>query len=1110
MPEDLRSQMPWVRRALEAYRIPILELQGYEADDVLGTLACRAAEAGYEVVIVSADKDLMQLVEPRVSLYHTGRNKLYGPKDVEEDFGVSPAKVVDVLALMGDSIDNIPGVPGIGDKGAKSLIQEHGSLEALLDNAAKVSRKAYREGLEQHREQALLSKELSTIHTNVDVAFDPTDLRLDAPDNDALRQLFTELEFFSLVEELKSAAPAAGQELPPVVEASTPAVWEERTGGMGSQEIFAAVLGEDRPIGLAIARGGEDGEGEVTVADFRKDGLREAALATLDRWIADPAVRLSGHNLKEVLRLSPAGPTARAALFDAMLVSYLLKPSVHGHTFDELALERLSCKPITAREAGWDKGQEPPVGDSRLASYACERVTFARRMAGAMRQELGAGPLFKVYEEIEAPAPPRPARHGRGRHPARRGLPAHHVRELGKELATLEEEIYRQAGERFNLGSPQQIGFILFERMGLPVLKRTQKTKSYSTGAEILEELASRGYPIATSLLRHRELTKLKSTYVDALPLMVAADGRIHTRFNQAVAATGRLSSTNPNLQNIPIRTELGQRIRRAFVAAPGHVLLVADYSQIELRILAHIAEEKELIRGFRGRRGHPPLHGGGRLRRGARAGHGRAAPGGQDDQLRDPLRHERVRPGPGAEHPAARGRGLHQGLPGPLLRRPHLCRGDAAERREGGQGRDPLRPRALAARHPEQEPQPARERPAHGDQRAHPGHGGRPPQAGDDRHRPPAAAGALGLAAPPHRPRRAGPGGSGGGRRGRGRPGQGGDGGRRRASGPPGGGRGMGAELVRGEKIRPGETLPPGPPPPHRRNCQCIKRLTTLFQPSLSRFWRLAHRSKCRGQPRLANHSPAGMEKGTLHMKSRSLFVAAMALAVVFLGVGAAFAGSSASPVGATYVAGPGKVVDPLNHTVITVPKGWYAAVPRVGTAGVTTLTNYDAGSARLVGAGGNHVLLKEMAKIDVLTLDLRDATTLQGWMEKRYSGNWGSDVPVSTSRKVVLQIGDNLGMASVVHLGLSSAVEIVMPFSKGKVLLANIAPVDTVDLEGALAVVDRVRRSGAPSPAKHLSKSDLARLTESLRGLIDHEIRQAGSLREDGKRGRRGRRVQ
>jgi DNA polymerase I len=596
MPEDLQSQMPWIRRVLEAYRIPILELQGYEADDVLGSLACRAAAAGYDVVLVSADKDLMQLVEPHVSLFHTGRTRLYGPAEVEEDFGVPPGKVADVLALMGDSIDNIPGVPGIGEKGAKALIQEHGSLEALLERAADISRKAYREGLQQHREQALLSKELSTIHTNLEIAFDPKALRLEPPDPDALRQLFTELEFFSLVEELKSTASLPGQELPPVEEALAPQVWEERSAHFGEKEIFVAVLGEERPLGLAV---GEEGETPVVVADLRRGEMRAAALATLGRWIADPGIRLSGHNLKEVLRLSPAGPSCRAQLFDAMLVSYLLKPSVHGHTLDELALERLSCKPITAKEAGWDKGQDPPVGDSRLAAYACERVTFARRMAQTMRDELGDGQLARVYSEIEAPLLPVLLGMEEAGILLDSGYLGAMSEELGAELSQLEEEIYRQAGERFNLGSPQQLGTILFEKMGLPVLKRTQKTKSYSTGAETLEDLAGRGYPIAQSLLRYRELSKLKSTYVDALPLLVAEDGRIHTRFNQAVAATGRLSSTNPNLQNIPIRTELGQRIRRAFVAAPGQALLVADYSQVELRILAHIADEKELIRAF-------------------------------------------------------------------------------------------------------------------------------------------------------------------------------------------------------------------------------------------------------------------------------------------------------------------------------------------------------------------------------------------------------------------------------------------------------------------------------------------------------------------------------
>src|SRR6202035_5425193 len=284
---------------------------------------------------------------------------------------------------------------------------------------------------------------------------------------------------------------------------------------------------------------------------------------------------------------------------DAMLVSYLLKASLHGHTLDELALERLERKPLSAREVGWDKGQEPALGDARLLAYAGERIALSRRLAGPMRGERAAGALARVYDEIEAPLVPVLLR----MEEAGILLDVDYLQqmsaELGKELDSLEEEIYKQAGELFNLNSPQQLGVILFEKLGYPILKRTQKTKSYSTGAETLEELAARGYPIAELLLRYRELSKLKSTYVDALPLLVGPDGRLHTRFHQAVAATGRLSSASPNLQNIPIRTELGQRIRRAFVADPGRLLLVADYSQIELRVLAHIADERALIDSF-------------------------------------------------------------------------------------------------------------------------------------------------------------------------------------------------------------------------------------------------------------------------------------------------------------------------------------------------------------------------------------------------------------------------------------------------------------------------------------------------------------------------------
>jgi DNA polymerase-1 len=600
MPDDLRSQIPFIRRALEAYKIPPLEREGYEADDVLGSLACRAADAGYQVILVSADKDLMQLVEPRVSLYHTGRNKLYGPADVEEDFGVPPAKVADVLALMGDSIDNIPGVPGIGDKGAKALIQEYGSLEELLARAGEVSRKSYREGLQQNADQARLSKELSTIHTTLDIPFDPEALRHDPPDQDALRALFTELEFFSLVEELKATAVELEGAVPPATEAMTAADWQEAIAGLLPEdrgELYVAVLGEERPLGFAVT--GAADASPVVYADFRREGMRDVVLAGLARWIEAPQIHVSGHNLKEVLRLCDSGPLCRAALFDAMLVSYLLKPSLHGHTLDEMALERLGRKAITAKEAGWDKGQEPPVGDSRLAAYAAERVVLARSMAAAMRKELETGPLAAVYADIEVPLVPVLVGMEEDGILLDVGFLKDMSAELGKEVAQLEEQIFEQAGERFNLNSPQQLGFVLFEKMQLPVLKKTQKTKSYSTGAEILEELASRGYTIAELLLRYRELSKLKSTYVDALPALVGPDGRLHTRFNQAVAATGRLSSANPNLQNIPIRTEMGQRIRKAFIAGPGNVLVVADYSQIELRVLAHIADEKALIDAF-------------------------------------------------------------------------------------------------------------------------------------------------------------------------------------------------------------------------------------------------------------------------------------------------------------------------------------------------------------------------------------------------------------------------------------------------------------------------------------------------------------------------------
>ena len=592
MPEDLRPQIPWIRRAIEAHRIPILEMEKYEADDVLGTLAKQAASDGYEVVLVSSDKDLMQLVDEHVSLYHTGRNKLYDPGGVEEDFGVPPHQVPEVLALQGDVVDNVPGVPGIGEKGAVQLVREFGSVEDLLERAEEVSRKSYREGLQKYREQALLSKELVTIHTDLPLAFEPEKLQQEEANTESLREIYREMEFFSLLEELDHGT--AQEDVSAAEEITTAQQWRERVENLGG-ELAIAVLGAGEPAGVAVAA--EDRA--PWYADLRHTGLQEAVVETLQLWTTDPSCTLLGHDLKEVLRLTSSRPVAAARLLDSMLVSYVLNPAARGHGLEEVALERLGHTAKSSKEAGWQGTKAPPVGHPELLAMAGERVELPRRLVPLMLRQLGEGALASVYSEIEAPLIPVLVGMEQAGVLLDCEFLAQMSEELRTELVTLETEIFDLAGESFNINSPRQLGTILFDKLGYPVIKKTRKTKSYSTSAETLQRLAEQGYPLPERLLRFRELSKLKSTYVDALPTLVGSDGRIHTRFQQAVAATGRLSSVNPNLQNIPVRTELGQRIRQAFVAPEGKQLLVADYNQIELRVLAHIAEDPVLIEAF-------------------------------------------------------------------------------------------------------------------------------------------------------------------------------------------------------------------------------------------------------------------------------------------------------------------------------------------------------------------------------------------------------------------------------------------------------------------------------------------------------------------------------
>ncbi len=591
MPEELRPQIPWIRKLLEAHRIPILEREKYEADDVLATLARQAAGAGFEVVLVSADKDLLQLVDERVSLYHTGREKLYDPAEVKQDYGVEPAQIVDYLALVGDSSDNVPGVPLIGGKTAAGLLAEYGTLDALLERADEIKGKRG-ENLRSHREDALESRKLVRLYSDLPLEFDAAELRHDPPDPDRLRELYRELEFFSLLDELEATGSPDGGALAVAEEVGSAEELARRLAEAGERPILAA-LGEPA---LGLAFGGA--EGPVWLADFRRPGLRAAAVEAVDGLLAGER-ELCGHDLKEVLRMAVGGRRATAPLFDTMLVSYVLRPALRGHGLEEVALDRLGYKAVGAREAGWEGGQEPAAGFEPLLTYAGERIELVRRMEPTMRRELGDGELAGVYRDIEAPLVPVLVGMEEAGVLLDTGFLKQMSSRLGGELAELESSIFELAGREFNLNSPQQLGTVLFDELGYPVIKKTRKTKSYSTSAETLQELAVRGYPVAEQLLRYRELSKLKSTYVDALPAMVGADGRLHTRYYQAVAATGRLSSANPNLQNIPIRTEAGQEVRKAFRAAEGHRLLVADYNQIELRVLAHIAGERAMIEAF-------------------------------------------------------------------------------------------------------------------------------------------------------------------------------------------------------------------------------------------------------------------------------------------------------------------------------------------------------------------------------------------------------------------------------------------------------------------------------------------------------------------------------
>ncbi len=621
MPEDLAQQVPYIRRALEAYRIPILEVVRFEADDVIGTLARKAAEASHPVYVVSSDKDMMQLVNDKVQILNPPKDNLIcDAAKVEEILGVPPERVIDVMALRGDSIDNIPGAPGIGDKGSVEIIKRFGTVEQALDRAAEVDRKTYRESLLNNRETILFSKSMATIDTNVPIELDVESMRAGDPNVDDLRSLFTELEFTSLLKELLPVVEVSGTHY---TEAKSSADVETALGGVPVGGALAvAVEQKEAPIAAAeeeekeeevqtaqlsfaegaMGGGGLDGSmgawGELMIRPAAASATccvaisaaaGSAVIVRLDAGaagerlrpvLADSAVPKSVHDYKAAIHtLDAVGIALAGVRHDSMLYSYLLDPTYSSHRLADVALRRFNLK---------------------LAEELAESADITGRLVGALRSEVEQAGLDKLYEEIDLPLVPVLARMEQAGVKIDTAALSRMSSELERESAAKAKEIYEVAGMEFNVGSPKQLGDVLFNRMNLPKPVKYGKGRTISTAVDVLEELAE-NHPIARMVLDYRQLTKLKSTYVDALPALIhPASGRLHTTFGQTGTSTGRLSSANPNLQNIPIRTELGRGIRAAFIAEPGHVLLTADYSQIELRLLAHFSHDSLLVEAYR------------------------------------------------------------------------------------------------------------------------------------------------------------------------------------------------------------------------------------------------------------------------------------------------------------------------------------------------------------------------------------------------------------------------------------------------------------------------------------------------------------------------------
>jgi len=611
MPDELSVQIPYIKQITEGFKIKAYEKQGFEADDLIGTAAVEAERQGYQVILVSGDKDFMQLVSDNILIFDPIKEAMIGRNEVKERTGVFPEKIIDVMALTGDASDNVPGVPGIGKKTAPTLIEEFGSLDGLYENLDRISAKKQKENLAQNKDLAFLSRRLVTIDTDAAMDFQIDDCKAIEPDGAILNELFTELGFKKFQQDFPKTSDHSTKNYQAVMSQEA---LEQLVKTLSNESCFAVDTETTSTdpmradlVGLSFSV--SDNEGfYIPVAHTYPDAPpqldMDLVLETLRPVLENPAIGKIGQNIKyDLIVLKRHGIDLKGVAFDTMIASYVLNPAKRAHGLDDIAMEVLNHKTITYEDVA-GKGKNAllfsQVPLDKAVPYAAEDADITRLIYKHYNEELGKTPgLVSLFETVEMPlclVLAQVEMNGiRVDEPTLKGLSV----TFENELANMEETIYSLAGEQFNIQSSQQLGTILFEKLNLPVQKKTKKKTGYSTDVDVLTIL-SEHHELPAKILRYRTVAKLKSTYTDALiGLVNPSTGRIHTSFNQTVAVTGRLSSSEPNLQNIPIRTEEGRLIRSAFIPDDDYVLISADYSQIELRILAHCSDDQILIEAF-------------------------------------------------------------------------------------------------------------------------------------------------------------------------------------------------------------------------------------------------------------------------------------------------------------------------------------------------------------------------------------------------------------------------------------------------------------------------------------------------------------------------------